>query len=134
MSSWRIAFTALVVLNMAIIAILVTVRRLRRRAPRDRRRLQWWSLMFTFLFVCAFSGYWLQRGSAWVLALWVVSLAGQAWQLLREPPQKESLQNFAIDPLHCGQCGYDLTGNVTGICSECGWKIPTWSEANNNST
>jgi hypothetical protein len=24
---------------------------------------------------------------------------------------------------NCGQCGYDLTGNVSGICPECGWKI-----------
>lgn len=28
-----------------------------------------------------------------------------------------------IRPNHCVQCGYDLTGNVTGICSECGRKI-----------
>ena len=24
----------------------------------------------------------------------------------------------------CGQCGYDLTGNVSGVCPECGWRIP----------
>jgi hypothetical protein len=24
----------------------------------------------------------------------------------------------------CGQCGYDLTGNVSGVCPECGWKLP----------
>lgn len=24
----------------------------------------------------------------------------------------------------CGICGYDLTGNVSGTCPECGWKIP----------
>ncbi len=23
-------------------------------------------------------------------------------------------------PGHCKRCGYDLTGNVTGVCSECG--------------
>ena len=23
----------------------------------------------------------------------------------------------------CPQCGYDLTGNVSGVCSECGEKI-----------
>lgn len=26
------------------------------------------------------------------------------------------------DPL-CGNCDYNLTGNVTGVCSECGWRI-----------
>lgn len=24
----------------------------------------------------------------------------------------------------CGICEYNLTGNVSGICPECGWKIP----------
>ncbi len=26
-------------------------------------------------------------------------------------------------PGHCQECGYDLTGNVTGVCSECGVRI-----------
>ena len=26
-------------------------------------------------------------------------------------------------PGHCPKCGYDLTGNVTGKCSECGVKV-----------
>ena len=26
--------------------------------------------------------------------------------------------------INCGQCGYDLTGNASGICPECGWTIP----------
>jgi predicted amidophosphoribosyltransferase len=25
-----------------------------------------------------------------------------------------------IPPGHCQNCGYDLTGNVSGICPECG--------------
>jgi hypothetical protein len=24
----------------------------------------------------------------------------------------------------CGQCGYNLTGNLSGICPECGWILP----------
>lgn len=24
----------------------------------------------------------------------------------------------------CGRCGYDLTGNVSGVCPECGWNLP----------
>ena len=24
----------------------------------------------------------------------------------------------------CPQCGYNLTGNISGRCSECGWKLP----------
>ena len=35
-----------------------------------------------------------------------------AWRKLRRPL-----------PGHCRKCGYDLTGNVTGKCSECGTEI-----------
>ena len=27
-------------------------------------------------------------------------------------------------PVVCGQCGYNLKGNVSGRCPECGWFIP----------
>ena len=30
------------------------------------------------------------------------------------------LDRKRIPPGHCQSCGYDLTGNVTGVCSECG--------------
>jgi hypothetical protein len=28
-----------------------------------------------------------------------------------------------IPPGHCRKCGYDLTGNVSGTCPECGEKV-----------
>ncbi len=28
-----------------------------------------------------------------------------------------------IQPGHCQMCGYDLTGNVSGVCPECGTKV-----------
>ena len=28
-----------------------------------------------------------------------------------------------IRPGHCQKCGYDLTGNVSGVCPECGGRI-----------
>jgi hypothetical protein len=28
-----------------------------------------------------------------------------------------------IPPGHCGQCGYNLTGNVSGVCPECGTAV-----------
>ena len=31
---------------------------------------------------------------------------------------------FAPDFDECARCGYNLTGNVSGMCSECGWKLP----------
>jgi len=30
----------------------------------------------------------------------------------------------SIPPGHCQQCGYDLTGNVSGVCPECGVRRP----------
>jgi len=30
-----------------------------------------------------------------------------------------------IPPGHCQHCGYDLTGNISGQCSECGKPIPS---------
>ena len=29
-----------------------------------------------------------------------------------------------IPPGHCRQCGYNLFGNVSGVCPECGGKVP----------
>ena len=31
----------------------------------------------------------------------------------------------SFPPGHCQNCGYDLTGNTSGVCSECGIKIET---------
>lgn len=33
-------------------------------------------------------------------------------------------------PGHCRKCGYDLKGNTTGRCPECGTPDPEWLEAN----
>jgi hypothetical protein len=34
-----------------------------------------------------------------------------------------------IPPGHCQNCGYDLTGNVSGICPECGERVETLSRS-----
>ena len=47
-----------------------------------------------------------------------------AWMILHEPTEADAVENFAHDREHCGRCGYSVTGNVTGICSECGWTYP----------
>ena len=39
--------------------------------------------------------------------------------------EDEARANYRCDPLHCGRCNYDLTGNVSGVCPECGWKLKT---------
>jgi len=41
---------------------------------------------------------------------------------------------FAGTPLPrepvCGRCGYNLTGNSSGVCPECGWAIPPYVRQN----
>ena len=49
------------------------------------------------------------------VALLIVTLAPAAVLLWRHRPRRP--------PGHCGQCGYDLTGNVSGRCPECGSPI-----------
>ena len=54
-----------------------------------------------------------------VCPMWMFLLAALiptmlAWRRLRRPL-----------PGHCRKCGYNLTGNVTGRCSECGTEIST---------
>jgi len=44
-----------------------------------------------------------------LLAIWPATALVGFWRRRRRARQG-----------HCAHCGYDLTGNVTGICSECG--------------
>ncbi|MEE9297239.1 MAG: hypothetical protein V3W34_20045 [Phycisphaerae bacterium] len=46
----------------------------------------------------------------WIPLLIVATPTFIAWRLDRRYP-----------PGHCQRCGYDLTGNVSGRCPECGW-------------
>jgi len=51
-------------------------------------------------------------GSA--LSTGIALVVGIGYHRSRPPP---------IQPGHCQRCGYDLTGNVSGVCPECGAKI-----------
>jgi hypothetical protein len=46
----------------------------------------------------------------WIPFLFIAILTGYIWWLDRRH----------IPPGHCLKCGYNLTGNVSGICPECG--------------
>jgi hypothetical protein len=58
------------------------------------------------------------RRVAWVtIPLWIPLVlvampTGLLWRRNRRPP-----------PGHCPHCGYNLTGNVSGVCPECGRRI-----------
>ena len=49
----------------------------------------------------------------WIPFLIIAAPTGFAIWRERQPP-----------PGHCRRCGYDLTGNVSGICPECGTAVP----------
>ncbi len=57
------------------------------------------------------------RVAAWLLAVLFGSYP--AFVLVRGRVLKRRRRRDGL----CGKCGYDLTGNVTGRCSECGKKI-----------
>jgi len=49
----------------------------------------------------------------WIPFLIVAIPTGLLWYRDRRP----------IPPGHCQKCGYNLTGNVSGVCPECGEKV-----------
>ena len=48
------------------------------------------------------------------------------WLFTDRPPSDYEAQiNYALESDLCGRCGYNLTGNTSGVCPECGWQIPS---------
>jgi hypothetical protein len=56
-----------------------------------------------------------------MLALLIVGAASMAFAIYASREQHRRLSNS--DPGVCVSCGYDLTGNVSGVCPECGTKL-----------
>ena len=61
-------------------------------------------------------GYWSPLGS---IGLVVAVFLGSGKVLSMYMP------DIVFDPPHCPACGYDLTGNQSGVCTECGLPMPT---------
>jgi len=87
----------------------------------EEHRTGWWALSFA-----ARGGLiWLPRVKYWlwddwivVLPLWIpflVAALPTGWLWWRDRRR--------IAPGHCEKCGYNLTGNISGICPECGEKV-----------
>jgi hypothetical protein len=53
-----------------------------------------------------------------LLSLAIGCGAGAYWYIKRAP------QKPAHRPAYCTRCGYNLTGNVSGRCAECGTVVP----------
>jgi hypothetical protein len=59
------------------------------------------------------------------IGIWLPLVGHMAYHaFLRRHTAVDSALNYGSDPLHCGRCSYDLTGNLSGVCPECGWRVP----------
>jgi hypothetical protein len=57
------------------------------------------------------------RGIAFIIPLWIPLL------VVAVPPVIAWRHTRRLSKGHCRQCGYNLTGNVSGICPECGTRF-----------
>lgn len=98
---------------VALIAML-------RRAPRSRLR----GVISVLCVVIGFLTLWaIERKPPTVDALCglcLLAFPGMLAIIFVRPPK--------LQPGHCKACGYDLTGNVSGRCSECGMPIAPLDE------
>ena len=67
------------------------------------------------------------------VVFWLIQIAGLVWISSGIPLKRKCFwcgcafsggQFRAPDFTVCARCEYDLTGNVSGRCPECGWKLP----------
>ena len=59
---------------------------------------------------------------------WATVVGAMVWFLASLPDivrrlHGDSLRRHKYAPGHCQTCGYDLTGNTSGVCPECGTKV-----------
>ncbi len=127
-----IAEIAIVLFSVAFVAVLIVVARTFKEEPTPRkiRRIHRLGFYFSLPLGCVFIYHLLySQFDTWVMGflaafcVWPIGLLGYLGFLKRQTDQDIAI-NYGEDPGHCGQCGYDLTGNVSGVCPECGWKIP----------
>ena len=63
-------------------------------------------------------------GVAIALVVTGAASAGFAWMWNRAAARVLPRYRQFVDAVHCGHCGYNLTGNTSGRCPECGTEIP----------
>jgi len=69
----------------------------------------WWDVYQTTIHL----GSRVSCKSLWLFLLGAILITGSATLVLR----------FWREPGRCRRCGYDLTGNVSGVCPECGVEV-----------
>lgn len=93
-------------------------------SPHKWRRSLRKLLVFAALAWVVLGWHFLRTGEYAGAVAWTFVLIAMGWVAYGQPGEAEEKKNYAADQRHCGRCEYDLTGNVSGICPECGWVIP----------
>jgi hypothetical protein len=112
-----------------VVTLALAIRLRAGKTPRELRQVEFWVTIVVPLPFCLLiamqvvqhrvtAGTMISAGSILALVLFRLFRSQQPFQ------PGEALDNYARDPIRCGQCDYDLTGNASGICPECGWRIP----------
>ena len=131
MSSSQLAILVLVVVFALSTFATFRIRRRLLASPGGLQRVKSLPLfaavtLFAFLVLNAYLHP--GRQQLVLLAVFAVLILLLAHQALKSPTPQETLRQYSLTPGRCGRCDYDLTGNVTGVCPECGWKIPDGTE------
>ena len=90
---------------------------------RGRRLLGWIvsavgiDLAFDLALSATYDGSWIESGCA---GLFLLSFLAPLYMIGRRP----SLKSRFLAAHMCPECAYDLTGNTSGICPECGTATP----------
>jgi len=131
-----IGLTVIAVLCACVFVVLII--KSRKARGNERRRYAkinlLWNMAFT-VFVCAQAIFSFRQsgngtlGLMIMLPLLVLALACGVFGLRSLRSDKYFGKLYELDPGFCGRCGYNLTGNTSGVCPECGWKLPERKEA-----
>lgn len=112
-----------------LVALIVFIRLREGKTPRQLRQVDFW---VTILVPLPFCLVWAQQvaqhgvtaGTVFSVGCIVALVLVRLFRSQQPFQPDEALDNYARVPTRCGQCDYDLTGNASGICPECGWRIP----------
>lgn len=98
------------------------------RVARRYRGLILWTLSAVFLIAVCLGAVELTMGMQYAGITVFFGGAGTVLAivlLIRNRGRSAEAEDFVANPRYCARCGYDLTGNVSGVCPECGWTLPS---------
>lgn len=121
-------FGALLGVIVVTVALAWWLQRKRARlAPRNRRRFDRRQFFIVMIIMVGCALLMLSQGRFMIAAMYGLAVLALGYPIVSQKMtygEIDARLNYADDPSRCGRCDYDLTGNVSGVCPECGWNIP----------